>query len=76
MLTFYNLIEMVGEPVYINSPKTNENRWGILDWVYRSQNADDSFGLSDTEYSYDLINTQVYRSRKEYELSADKKEVK
>lgn len=76
MLTFYDLIEMVGEPVYINNPETNENRWGILDWVDRSQNANDSFGLSDTDYSYDLINTKVYRSKKEYELNANKKEVK
>lgn len=75
MLTFYDLIEMVGEPVYINSPKTNENRWGILDWVYRSQNENDSFGLSDTDCSYSLISTKVYRSKKEYELNANKKEV-
>lgn len=76
MLTFYDLIEMVGEPVYINNSETNESRWGILDWVDRSQNADDRFGLSDTDDSYDLINTKVYRSKKEYELNANKKEVK
>ena len=68
MLTFYDLINMVGEPIFINSAENKETRWGILDWVDRSQTGD-TFGLTDTDIGYDLNETFVYRTKEEYENS-------
>ena len=62
-LGFYDLINMIGEPVFINNPKNNEKRWGILDWIYRSQDSGDTFGVTDNDIGYNLNEIKVYKTK-------------
>ena len=62
-LGFYDLINMIGEPVFIDNPKNNEKRWGILDWVYRSQDSGDTFGVTDNDIGYNLNEIKVYKTK-------------
>ena len=65
LLGLYDLMYMIGEPVFIDNPKNNEKRWGILDWVYRSQDNGDTFGITDNDIGYNLNETKVYKTKKD-----------
>lgn len=63
MLNFYDLIEMIGKPVYVVND--NKERWGIVDWVIRGKDYEE-FGFTDGDFGYDLKKVKVYRNEEEY----------
>ena len=73
LLGLYDLMYMIGEPVFIDNPKNNEKRWGILDWVYRSQDSGDTFGVTDNDIGYNLNETKVYKTKKDCQLERGKR---
>ena len=73
LLGLYDLMYMIGEPVFIDNPKNNEKRWGILDWVHRSQDSGDTFGVTDNDIGYNLNETKVYKTKKDCKLERGKR---